>query len=56
MRELEANARRRGGEQGGIFRQEMELWAQAWHETYAAYGSKLEDCMRQPDTPGPLAT
>lgn len=45
MNELAANARRRGGEFGGIFAEELELWAQAWHETYTTYGGRLENCM-----------
>lgn len=49
MRELEANARRRSTEFGGIFAEEMDIWAQAWHETYEQYGQKLEDCMKRSD-------
>ncbi|KAM5538116.1 hypothetical protein V8D89_008313 [Ganoderma adspersum] len=52
MGELEANARRRASEEGGVFVEEMELWAQAWHETYETYGQKLEDCMALSDKPG----
>ena len=53
MGELAANARRRGkSEFGGIFAEEMETWAQAWKETYAMYGEKLENCMLLSNTPG----
>ncbi|KAI0362577.1 nucleotide-diphospho-sugar transferase [Trametes cingulata] len=52
MEELEANARRRGAEFGGIFVEEMEYWAQTWHETYALYGEKLRNCMTLSDRPG----
>ena len=52
MDELEANARRRASEEGGVFVEEMETWAQAWKETYAMYGAKLENCMLLSNTPG----
>ena len=52
MRELEANARRRASEFGGVFTEELETWARAWHETYAKYGVQLEDCMRLSNKPG----
>ena len=52
MGELEANARRRASEEGGVFVEEMEMWAQAWHETYATYGQKLEGCMALSNKPG----
>ena len=52
MRELEANARRRSSEFDGTFVEEMETWAQAWHDTYAKYGAKLEGCMALSDKPG----
>ena len=53
MGELAANARRRGkSEFEGIFAEEMETWAQAWKETYATYGAKLENCMLLSNTPG----
>ena len=52
MRELEANARRRASEFDGIFVEEMETWARAWHDTYEKYGAKLESCMLLSDKPG----
>ena len=52
MDELEANARRRASEEGGVFVEEMETWAQAWHETYATHREKLEACMALSNTPG----
>ena len=52
MNELEANARRRSSEFGGIFAEEMDIWARAWHETYATYGQKLESCMHLSNKPG----
>ncbi|KAI0373083.1 nucleotide-diphospho-sugar transferase [Pilatotrama ljubarskyi] len=52
MDELEANARRRSAEEGGVFVEEMEYWAQTWHETYALYGEKLKKCMELSDRPG----
>ncbi|KAI9065460.1 glycosyltransferase family 8 protein [Trametes sanguinea] len=52
MDELEANARRRSSEEGGIFVEEMELWAQTWHELYGIYGAKLRQCMTLSDKPG----
>ncbi|KAI0672790.1 nucleotide-diphospho-sugar transferase, partial [Trametes maxima] len=53
MEELEANARRRSGEEGGVFVEEMQLWAEMWGETYATYGDKLRGCMKLSDKPGP---
>ncbi|KAI0636551.1 nucleotide-diphospho-sugar transferase [Trametes polyzona] len=52
MEELEANARRRSVEEGRDFTDEMDVWAQVWHETYEIYGDKLRDCLRLSDKPG----
>ena len=52
MDELEENARRRALEEGGVFAEEMEAWAQAWHDTYATYGQELEGCMALSNKPG----
>ncbi|KAI0665267.1 nucleotide-diphospho-sugar transferase [Cubamyces menziesii] len=52
MEELEANARRRSAEEGGIFVEEMEYWAQTWRETYALYGERLRYCMTLSNKPG----
>ncbi|KAH9852751.1 nucleotide-diphospho-sugar transferase [Lenzites betulinus] len=52
MEDLEANARARSVEEGRDFTDEMELWAENWHETYAIYGDKLRACMKLSNTPG----
>ena len=44
--------RRRASEFGGVFTEELETGARAWHETYAKYGVQLEDCMRLSNKPG----
>ncbi|RDX54124.1 nucleotide-diphospho-sugar transferase [Lentinus brumalis] len=52
MDKLEENARRRGRRESGRFAEEMEMWAQAWKETYATYGQKLKGCMMLSDERG----
>jgi len=41
---LEKNVQSKMGKHGGIFKDELNEWVEAWRETYALYGEAFADC------------